>query len=625
MQDIFPERLRMFQGVIIFTTFLFVIKLAYIQLIDDKNLQKSKSNAIKEIIDYPGRGEIFDRKNNLIVHNDNLYEILVTPLEVDKSLDTNLLCTDLEIDTSYFNETIKKARKTSVYKPYVFLKYVSKESYARFNEHIFKYKGFYGQIRSIRSYPYSSGALLFGDIGEIDSTQIKKFADEFKYLSGDFIGKNGIELTYEKYLRGERGVKVVVVDAFNREKGSYSNGSLDKKAEAGVDLISSIDIDLQNFGEELLTQKVGSIVAIEPATGEVLAMCSSPYFNPQLLTGRNRNKYYPKLLLNKYKPLYNRAIQGVYPPGSTFKAITGLVALQMGAIKPDFGYYCPGYYPIGRKSVKCSHRHAPCHNIIEGLTQSCNPYFCQVFRNSIEIPGTSRLQNDYDRWYRNIKRFGYGVKLGVDIKNEKRGFIPDTNYYNKMYRSAWRPTTVISLGIGQGEILATPLQMANSYCVIANRGYYITPHIIRRIGHKGKLRLNEEYMHRVNVPIDQNYFQHVINGLESVVERGTARSSRIEGIQLCGKTGTAQNPHGDEHSIFVGFAPKDNPKIVIACIVENGGGGGGLAAPIVSLCVEKYINGQISSKRQGLFNSIKNRHLINFQLENETTDSVRSK
>lgn len=623
MQDIFPERLRMFQGVIIFASFLFIIKLAYIQLIDDKNLQKSKSNAIKEIIDYPGRGEIFDRKNNLIVHNDNLYEILVTPLEVDKNLDTNLLCSDLEIDTVYFNETLKKARKTSVYKPFVFLKYVSKESYSRFNEHIFKYKGFYGQIRSIRSYPYNSGALLFGDIGEIDSAQIKKYADEFDYKSGDYIGKNGIELSYEKYLRGVRGVKVVVVDAFNREKGSYSNGSEDKKAEAGVDLISSIDIDLQNFGEELLTQKVGSIVAIEPATGEILAMCSSPYFNPKLLTGRNRNKYYPKLLLNKYKPLYNRAIQGTYPPGSTFKAITALVALQMGAIKPDFGYNCPGFYPIGRKSVKCSHRHAPCRNIVEGLTQSCNPYFCQVFRNSIEIQGQSRFQSDYDRWYRNIKRFGYGIKLGVDIKNEKRGFIPDTNYYNSMYRSSWRPTTVISLGIGQGEILATPLQMANSYCVIANRGFYITPHIIRRIGYKGKLRLNEEFMHRVNVPIDQAIFQQVINGLESVVERGTARSSKIEGITLCGKTGTAQNPHGDEHSLFVGFAPKDNPKIVIACIVENGGGGGGLAAPIVSLCVEKYLNGHIATKREGLFNSIKNRHLINFQLDNETTDSVR--
>jgi penicillin-binding protein 2 len=612
----------MFQGVILITTFLFIIKLGYIQLIDDGNLEKSKSNAIKERIEYPGRGEIFDRKNNLVVHNDNLYEILVTPLEVEKTLDTNLLCSDLEIDTAYFNEMIKKARKTSVYKPFIFLKNVTKESYSRFLEHIFKYKGFDGQIRSIRSYPYQCGALLFGDIGEIDSSQIKQFED-FDYRSGDYIGKNGIESSYEKYLRGEKGVQVVVVDAFNRVKGRYSNGSLDKRAEAGVDLISSIDIDLQQFGEELMTQKVGSIVAIEPSTGEVLAMCTSPTYNPNLLSGKNRNKYYPKLLLNKYKPLYNRAIQGTYPPGSTFKAISALVALQMGAIKPSFAYNCPGYYPIGRKSVKCSHRHAPCHNIIEGLTQSCNPYFCQVFRNSIEINGSPRIQFDYDRWYRNIRRFGYGAVLGVDLKNEKRGYIPDTTYYNKMYRSSWRATTVISLGIGQGEVLATPLQMANSYCIIANRGYYITPHIIRRIGNKGKLRLNEEYMRKVTVPIDQSNLQYVIDGLESVVERGTARSSKIEGIKLCGKTGTAQNPHGDEHSIFVGFAPKDNPKIVIACIVENGGGGGGLAAPIVSLCVEKFINGQINSKRQGLFNSIKNRHLINFQLDNETTDSVR--
>lgn len=625
MQDIFPERLRLFQGIIVLTAAIFILKLAYIQLIDDKNLEKSKSNAIKEIIDFPARGEIFDRKFRLMVHNQNLFEILVTPLEVEKTLDTALLCEDLGIDSIYFLETMKKARKTSVYRPYVFLKQVPLEQYQRFQEHIFKYKGFYGQTRSIRAYPYDCGALLFGDISEIDSHQIRQFAGEYNYRSGDYIGKNGIELSYEKYLRGKKGVQYVVVDAFNRVKGKYSNGEMDEKSEAGVDLISSIDIDLQKFGEELLTQKVGSIVAIEPATGEVLAMCSSPTFNPNILTGRSRNKYYPKLLLNKYKPLYNRAIQGVYPPGSTFKAISGLVALQMGAIHANFGYYCPGYYPIGRKVVKCSHRHAPSRNIIDGLTQSCNPYFCQVFRNSIEIDHSPRLQFDYDRWYRNIRRFGYGQKLGVDIKNEKRGNIPDTTYYNKIYgQNGWRPTTVISLGIGQGEILTTPLQLANSYAIIANRGYYITPHIIKRISQNGKLVLNQDYIHKISVPIRPEHYDVVVEGLASVVERGTARSSRIEGIQLCGKTGTAQNPHGDEHSIFVGFAPKDNPKIVVACIVENGGGGGGLAAPIVSLCVEKYINGTISSRREGLYNSIKNRHLINFQLENhETADSVR--
>jgi len=471
--------------------------------------------------------------------------------------------------------------------------------------------------------------LVFGDIGEIDSQQIKAFSDEFKYYSGDYIGKNGVELYYEKYLRGVRGVKTVVVDAFNRIKSSYANGEYDTKPTAGDDLVSSIDIDLQNAGEELLTQKVGSIVAIEPKTGEVLAMCSSPTFNPNLLTGRNRNKYFPRLLLNKYKPLYNRAIQGAYPPGSTFKAISGLVSLQMGAINPNFAYYCPGYYPIGRKSVKCSHRHPACRNIEEGLTQSCNPYFCQVFRNAIEVPNSKSVQLDYQRWFNNIVRFGLNRKLGIDIKNEKRGYVPDTGYYNRMYNGQWRPTTVISLGIGQGEILTTPLQMANSYCAIANRGYYISPHLIKMIGQNGKLMPNTAKMTKIQVPISATNFDHVINGLESVVQRGTARSSKIDGISLCGKTGTAQNPHGEDHSIFVGFAPKDDPKIVVACIVENGGGGGGLAAPIVSLLVEKYLNGSISSARQSKYNSIKNRHLINFQITDPEThheaDSVHIK
>ncbi len=319
--------------------------------------------------------------------------------------------------------------------------------------------------------------------------------------------------------------------------------------------------------------------------------------------------------------------QGVYPPGSTFKAISGLVALQMGAINPNFGYNCPGYYPIGNKSVKCSHRHPACRNIVEGLTQSCNPYFCQVFRNSIEVPNSKTVQLDYDRWYKNIVRFGLNRKLGIDIKNEKKGNVPDTAYYNRLYRSQWKPTNVISLGIGQGEILTTPLQMANSYCAIANKGYYITPHLIKMIVKDGKLKPNADKMSKINVPINLAYYNYVTDGLENVVNNGTARSSKIEGISLCGKTGTAQNPHGEDHSIFVGFAPKDNPKIVIACIVENGGGGGGLAAPIVSLLVEKYINGSISPKRQGLYDNIKNRHLINFQLEEKKheTDTIHHK
>jgi penicillin-binding protein 2 len=615
MQDIFPQRIKMIQGVIIFFSFLFLINLFYIQIINNKYKLKAKDNAIKELIDYPSRGLIYDRNNKLIVHNTNQFEIMVTYAEVDALLDTSLLCQDLNLTKEYFIETMKKAKKASQYRPYVFLKYVEDSNYQRFQEHIFKYKGFFGQTRFVRQYPYANGALLFGDVGEIDSSQIKEHADQYVYLSGDYIGKNGIEVYYEYLLRGQRGIRTVVVDALNRVKGSYAEGANDNDPVAGTNLQASIDIELQKFGEELLTNKKGSIVAIEPSSGEVLALCNGPTYDPNLLTGGSRNKFYPKLLLNKHKPLYNRAIQGLYPPGSTFKAPSALVSLQMGAINPNFAYYCPGYYPIGKKSLKCSHRHAPCRNIEEGLTQSCNPYFCQVFREAIEIPNSKDFQNDYDRWYKNICRFGFRRKLGIDLKNEKRGNVPDTGYYNRMYRNQWRATTVISLGIGQGEILATPLQMANSYCVIANKGYYITPHVIKGIEVNGKFEQNKDKKIKVQVPIDKIYFDRVTDGLEMVVEKGTARSSKINGIALCGKTGTAQNPHGEDHSIFVGFAPKVNPKIVIACIVENGGGGGGLAAPIVSLMVERYIKDSLPPASQNRFNSIKSRHLINFQLD----------
>jgi penicillin-binding protein 2 len=615
MQDIFPQRIKMIQGVTIFFAFLFLINLFYIQLIDTKYKIKAKDNAIKELIEYPSRGLIYDRNNKLIVHNTNQFEIMVTNAEVDANLDTNQLCKDLSITPDYFLESMKKARKASRYRPYVFLKYVDDSNYQRFQEHIFKYKGFFGQTRFVREYPYANGALLFGDVGEIDSSQIKEYADTYTYLSGDYIGKNGIEVYYEDLLRGQRGVRTVVVDALNRVKGSYANGESDKEPTAGKNLQASIDIDLQTLGEELLTNKRGSIIAIEPSSGEILALCNGPTYDPNLLTGGSRNKYYPKLLLNKNKPLYNRAIQGLYPPGSTFKAPSALVALQMGAINPNFAYYCPGYYPIGKKSLKCSHRHAPCRNIEEGLTQSCNPYFCQVFRGSIEVSNSKRFQKDYDRWYKNICRFGYRRKLGIDLKNEKRGNVPDTAYYNRIYKNQWRATTVISLGIGQGEILATPLQMANSYCVIANKGFYITPHVIKGIEANGKFKPNTAKKIKVNVPIDKLYFDRVTDGLEMVVQAGTARASKIEGIALCGKTGTAQNPHGEDHSIFVGFAPKVNPKIVIACIVENGGGGGGLAAPIVSLMAERYLKDSLPPASLNKYSSIKNRHLINFQID----------
>jgi penicillin-binding protein 2 len=619
MQDKYSDRIRIIQFVIVFCSIVFGLKLFYLQIIDRKNRERSNSNAIKELIEYPSRGQIFDRNNTLIVQNENLYDIMVTPNEVSDSLNIDQFCSYVGVSRKFYEEQFAKAKKTSKYRPYALVKQVPLENYMMFQEHIYEFKGFYAQSRTIRNYPYSAGALVLGDIGEIDSIQIKKFTD-YNYLSGEYIGKNGIELNYEKYLRGQRGIRTVMVDALNRIKGSYANGELDKKPVAGDDIMSTLDIELQILGEELLSQKSGSLVAIEPSTGEVLALVSSPSYDPNILTGRKRNENYPKLLLNKYKPLYNRAIQGLYPPGSTFKALVALNALQMGAISESFGYNCPGFYPIGNKSVKCSHRHPPAGDVIQALTHSCNPYFCQTFRNSIDVPNSRRVQPDYAKWYSNMVRFGLNKKLNLDIKNEKKGFIPDTSFYNKMYRSQWKPTSVISLGIGQGEILLTPLQMANSYCVIANRGYYITPHLVKRITKNNKLVDNVD-IKKISVPILPKFYETVINGLENVVNNGTARSSKIDGITLCGKTGTAQNPHGDEHSIFVGFAPKYNPKIVVACVIENGGGGGGTAAPIVSLIIEKYLKDSITApNRIQLMNNLKNRHFINFSIHEK--DSI---
>ena len=619
MQDIFSSRKLFIQAVILIACIVFILKLFYLQVIDSGYREKSNENAIKELIVYPPRGQIFDRNSKLIVHNENLFDIMVTYNEIPKNIDSIRLCEYLGIDIEYYQEQMKKAKKQSRYKEFQFLKQVSIETYNRFQEHIHKFKGFYGQSRFIRNYPDSSAALILGDIGEVDSSQIKA-SEDYVYLSGEYIGKNGLEQSYEKYLRGQRGVKTVMVDAFGRVLGSFSEGQYDKKSKAGDDLISTLDIELQKFGEALLTNKKGSIVAIEPNTGEILALCSGPTYDPNILKGKIRGENYAKLVRNKNKPLLNRAIQGVYPPGSIFKAAVALVALQMRAIDINFTYYCPGYYPIGAKRLKCSHGHPACKNIMEALMHSCNPYFCQTFRNSIDVDNAKSIALDYSKWYKNMMRFGLNQKLGLDIKNEKKGNLPDTGFYNRMYRNSWKPTTIISLGIGQGEVLMTPLQMANTYATIANRGYYIVPHLVKNIVKDG-VKYKNPSIKKVMVPIEQSKYNAVIDGLERVVVSGTARSSKIEGISLCGKTGTAQNPHGNDHSIFVGFAPKDNPKIVVACVVENAGSGGGTAGPIVSLICEKYIKKKLSPAREATFQMIKNRHIIKFNLDEDIVDS----
>jgi penicillin-binding protein 2 len=462
---------------------------------------------------------------------------------------------------------------------------------------------------------------VLGDIGEIDSAGIKKSVD-FRYLSGDYIGKNGLEKSYETYLRGNRGVKMVLVDALSREKGSYSNGEFDQVPESGSDLISTLDIKLQELGERLLQNKVGSVVAIEPNTGEILALVSSPTYNPNILTGRQRGKNFNELRLDEYKPLYNRAIQGTYAPGSTFKSLVALVALKEGAIDTTFSYNCPGYYPIPGLHLHCSHRHPPASNLQQGLTHSCNPYFWQTFRNTVDIPKYGSIKVAYEHWYNNMVAFGLHQRLKIDIPNEGKGYLPPVSYFNKMYGDYWKSSTIISLGIGQGEVLMTPLQMANAYCAIANMGHYYTPHLIRSYMKKGKyVPIDSVLKYTLNIP--KPYFWTVIDGLENVVNNGTAKASKIDGIALCGKTGTAQNPHGDEHSIFVGFAPRENPKIVIACVVENAGTGGSYAAPISSLMVEQYLRDTIAPKRAFLEKRMMESKLIKRKVEIDTLLKIK--
>ena len=596
MRDFYTNRKLLLQGLVLGSAIVFMLKLFYLQVIDQKNRELSRNNAIKEFVIYPTRGLIYDRNNELIVYNQNLFDILVTPNELSDTMNMPKLFSLLEIDSAYYYLQMKKARRESKYKASIFIKQFPLESYIKFKEHLHEFTGFEGQSRTIRFYPHHSGSLVLGDIGEIDSSQIKKYKD-YNYLSGDYIGKNGIEKFYEEYLRGERGVRSILVDALSRKKGSYANGKYDKDPVAGSDLITSLNINLQAYGEELLQNKVGSIVAIEPSTGEIIALVSSPTFDPNILTGRERGRNFNLLNTDQFKPLYNRAIQGQYAPGSTFKAIGGLVALKEGAIDTNFSYYCPGYYPIPGLRLRCSHRHPPASNIVQGLTHSCNPYFWQTFRNSIDMPKFGNIQKSYQVWYDNIMSFGLNQKLNIDIPNEKKGNVPTREYYNKMYGNYWKSSTIISLGIGQGELLVTPLQLVNSYCAIANKGYYFTPHLVKKIKVNGKFE-NNQIVERSSLDIPIAFYGPVIDGLENVVNNGTARASKIPSITLCGKTGTAQNPHGDEHSIFVGFAPKVNPKIVIVCIVENAGTGGAYAAPISSLMIEKYLNDTIAEKRK---------------------------
>jgi penicillin-binding protein 2 len=589
MKDAFISRKYIIMTLIVMASLALIIRLFIIQVVQDSYRLSAENNVLRYVTQYPSRGLIYDRNGKLIVFNQAAYDLMVVPAQTTV-LDTSEFCKLLDISHEYFLDRMQAAKSYSRRAPSVFLKQMSAATYARFQEKMFLYAGFYTQPRTLRRYSKPVASHILGYVSEVDESIIRK--DPY-YKPGDYIGKSGIEEAYEKQIRGKRGVKIFLVDVFSRVKGSYAGGEMDTVAIQGEDIISSIDLDLQEYGEQLMRNKRGSIVAIEPETGEVLTLVSSPNYDPALLVGRVRSENYSTLLADTLKPLFNRALMASYPPGSTFKPINGLIALQEKVILPSTRFEClNGYLFVG------CHMHDSPLDLQGAIMQSCNAYFCQAYRKVLENPGYSSVSEAYVKWKGYLNEFGLGNKLGTDFINELTGFIPAGSYYDRYYgKDRWKALTVISLAIGQGEIGTTPLQMANMTAAIANRGYYYTPHIVKGIG--ANREIDQKFKEKHIISIDSANFEEIVLGMEAAVNGGpgkTAGIAALKDIIVCGKTGTAQNPHGKDHSVFIAFAPRDNPKIAIMVFVENAGFGSTYAAPIASLMIEKYIKGETSNK-----------------------------
>ena len=579
------------QGIFIVLTAVLIARLFYIQVISDEYILSAENNVIRRLPIYPARGVILDRYEKILVQNEPVYDLMVIPREV-KAFDTLEFCKLIGIDKAGFDKRFKKARTYSPYKASIFEKQLSVQIYGSFQEKLSNFSGFFVQNRTVRRYPDSIAAHFLGYIGEVNQKVIEK--SKGFYNQGDYHGITGIEKSYEELLRGQRGVQNLMVDALNRPKGNYAEGKYDTIAVSGEHMISSLDKELQKFGEQLMHHKIGSIVAIEPSTGEILSFVSSPAYDPNLMVGRQRGNNYMALLNDKYKPMFVRPIQAEYPPGSIFKVVNALVAQQFGLINENTYFFCPGGYRYGKKGfMGCTHVHGSI-NLKNSITESCNTYYGYAYSRMIDYAGM-RPVNAFKRWRKAVTAFGIGTALGIDLPGERNGLLPTDELYTKRFKNnQWGSAYTISLSIGQGELGITPLQMANVMAIVANRGFFYKPHLIKAIGSKKVIK--KEYLQKNNAGINSKYFNVVIDGMSAVVNQpsGTAWYSKIEDIEMCGKTGTVQNPHGKDHSVFVAFAPRDNPKIAIAVVVENAGFGATWSAPIASLMVEKYIKKTIS-------------------------------
>lgn len=589
MKDSFINRKYIIMAFVVIAALILLVRLFVIQVVKDTYRLSADNNVLRYVTQYPARGLIYDRNRELIVYNQAAYDLMVVPAQV-RDMDTTEFCNLLDISAASFRDRMNAAITYSRRAPSVFLKQISAESYARFQEKLFLYPGFYVQPRTLRKYSKPIAGHILGYVSEVDESMVKK--DPY-YKAGDYIGKLGIEEAYEKYLRGRRGVTIYLVDVYSRIKGSYADGHLDTVAVQGEDIISTIDMDLQEYGELLMKNKSGSIVALEPKTGEVLALVSSPNYDPGLLVGRIRSENYSRLSADTALPLFNRAIQAKYPPGSTFKPINGLIGLQENVIEPSTLFGCNhGYMFVG------CHSHSSPLDLIHGISNSCNAYFCQVFRRIMENPEYPTVEAAYVKWKEYLDQFGFGQKLGIEFTNELTGLVPTPAYFDRYHgKNGWKALTIISMAIGQGEIETTPLQMANMTAAIANRGYFYTPHIVKAIG-TGR-QPDEKYTTKRTISIDSANFDFIIQGMEEAVNGtagSTARIAALKDIIVCGKTGTAQNPHGKDHSVFIAFAPKNDPKIAIAVYVENAGFGATYAAPVAALMMEKYLTGEVTNK-----------------------------
>ncbi len=587
-----------------------LLRLLFLQVFESKYKAMANDIAIYRKVVYPPRGVIYDRKGKPMLYNNVVYDLMVTPKDVTKKLDTLQLCDVLGIDRKTFEKLLDRVRiKNGPMRKGPLIEEMSQEQTARFQENLYMFPGFELKERYIRAYPNTSAAHVLGYIGEVSPEMLKKERYE-SYAQGDYAGLSGLENSYEEILRGQRGVYFLERDNFNRPRDPYMNGSLDTPAVAGGSLQLYLDAELQEYGEKLMQNKLGSVVAIDPKTGGILAMVSGPSYDPNLLKGKDRTKNYAELFRDATHPLLNRATQASYQPGSTMKPMTGLIALDVGAITPSFGYPCRGGYYACGKRIGCTHNEAGhAANLRLALAHSCNSYFVHAFRLTVDSKRFGDVKRGVQAWHKYCSDFGFGRPTGLDIPYERPGLLPDSNTYNKMYNGSWNSCTMLFVGMGQGEIALTPIQMANALCIIANKGYYYTPHFVKSIGNNPKAEKLKPFLEKhVVTHIPDTTFDIIAQGMQDVVDHGTGTIAKLEGIEICAKTGTVENKAAingqavklQNHSVFVAFAPRRDPKIAIAVIVENSGFGATWAGPIASLMMEKYLKDSVSAKRKYL-------------------------